>query len=232
MAGGGDPAGGNSESDGAAPGELQRTANGLDGGRPIWITEFGLAENPGNPDWERQRQYLLNAYAIFKSYGSGVIPHAFWFAWDDRTHYNPGGEAFGLVEQNHELRASGFGFKDLTRAYEESLPCSTWDGDIHSCVRHHTGYTQSCAWYSWSNRCLPRGTSFCAAGCSNDCNGSNEDRACHTFTNVETCNAADTGTQECAWYSCANNGAGGCRSRGTSNCEAGCSQYCCNPDLP
>lgn len=61
---------------------------------------------------------------------------------------------------------------------DESLPCHTWDGDVNGCNAHGSGDpnpfddTQDCAYYTTTNKCRPRGTSNCAAGCTWcwDCN--------------------------------------------------------------
>jgi len=80
--------------------------------KPIWVSEFGLPIESGDP-----AIYLQKAYAIFeKLRGEGVAQRAFWFAWDDRTHYDPGSERFGLVETSgspRTLRASGTAFVKL-----------------------------------------------------------------------------------------------------------------------
>ncbi|MCP3138112.1 glycoside hydrolase family 2 TIM barrel-domain containing protein [Pyxidicoccus xibeiensis] len=119
----------------------------------------------------------------------------------------------------------------------ESLPCSTWDGDVAGCDAH--GYadpnkaddTQHCAYYFCSNRCAPQGTSNCEAGCTSYCAASNSETwSCNSWNgNVSGCDAhgyADTNkandTQNCAYYFCSNT----CAPQGTSNCEAGCSSYC------
>lgn len=119
---------------------------------------------------------------------------------------------------------------------EESLSCSTWDGDITGCDAHGlrdpnpADDTQDCAYYTCSGQCRPRGTSNCEAGCSAFCSESDETKSCSTWDeDVTGCDAhglrdpnpADD-TQDCAYYSCSDK----CRPRGTSNCEAGCSNYC------
>ncbi|MEM9599219.1 MAG: hypothetical protein AAGD06_33430, partial [Acidobacteriota bacterium] len=64
------------------------------------------------------------------------------------------------------------------------------------------------------------------AGCSQYCNGTSADLPCSTWDgDLQGCDAHGWGTtQDCAYYFCS----GKCRPRGTSNCQAGCSNYCCN----
>lgn len=71
--------------------------------RQIWVTEFGAAYQHLGNDKLQQAQYLENCYKLFEALKDGTkrkVGVAFWFAWDDRTHYNPNAESFGLVEQD------------------------------------------------------------------------------------------------------------------------------------
>ncbi len=71
-------------------------------GKPIWLTEFGAAyQHLGSK--EAQAQYLEKCYRLFDRMKDGSrrkVEVAFWFAWDDRTHWEPNREGYGLVEQN------------------------------------------------------------------------------------------------------------------------------------
>lgn len=107
---------------------------------------------------------------------------------------------------------------------ESQLACSTWDADLGGCDAHG-GFRygpQDCAYYFCSNRCRARGTSNCEAGCTSYCNLAPS--PCSTWDgNVTQCDQHGHGAyQDCAYYFCANR----CRSRGTNNCEAGCSGDC------
>ena len=129
------------------------------GNRPIWLTEFGLPEPNGSPDWQRQANYLAGAYDLFKSKGPSIVPHAFWFAYDDDTHYKPEVESMGLVDDFHNRRLSGDAFLAKVRDAEEALSCRTWDGDVDACNAHGYGTTQDCAYYTCKGTWRARGTS-------------------------------------------------------------------------
>ncbi len=198
------------------------------GGHPVWLTEFGHAVHPETGDFEEQAQYLRFAFEDIKALGPQKVPHAFWFAWDDRTAWEVQTHAFGLVDRHDQsLRPNGFAFADITLTQEDSsLPCSTWDDNYNACVQHDSGDEQQCTMYpSCSKKCVPVGTSECQAGCSSYCDGSPASAPCSDWDGYESaCNAASSGTQSCAYYACS----GKCRPSGTSRCQAGCSQYCCN----
>ncbi len=202
--------------------------HGLAGKRPVWLTEFGHPEHPETGDFERQGQYLRAAYESLKRLGPEVVPHAFWFAWDDRVHWNPATEAYGLVDHDHNLRPSGFEFGAFTSAQEENLACGTWDGDSAACERRSSGDEQQCIYRSCSDRCVPAGTSRCQAGCSSFCNDPTEAASCSSWDDdPAACNAASSGSLDCAYYACSQK----CLPSGTSRCQAGCRQYCCGDGL-
>jgi hypothetical protein len=114
-------------------------------------------------------------------------------------------------------------------------PCAAYNGSVTQCDAHGP----YCAYYYCSNQCWPRGTSNCAAGCLNQCS-----EVKPTPTNTPTlinptsiptpainnpCAAyngsvtqCDTHGPYCAYYYCSNQ----CWPRGTSNCTAGCKEYC------
>lgn len=54
---------------------------------------------------------------------------------------------------------------------DESLPCSTWNGDVQACDARklQPGGTRDCAYYLSTDKCRPRGTSNCLAGISSYC---------------------------------------------------------------
>jgi len=77
-------------------------------GRQVWLTEFGAAwqhfdsNNPINGK-SLQAMYIELCYKLFANLKDGSklkVGVAFWFAWDDRTHYAPNDECFGLVEKD------------------------------------------------------------------------------------------------------------------------------------
>ncbi|MGZ3416798.1 MAG: glycosyl hydrolase [Polyangiales bacterium] len=83
------------------------------GWKPVWISEFGMPSEAGDAP-----TYLSRAYGVLdRLHGEGIVQHAFWFAWDDTTHYDPEHEHFGLVEPSggnpRPLRASGQTFAKL-----------------------------------------------------------------------------------------------------------------------
>lgn len=112
----------------------------------------------------------------------------------------------------------------------ENLPCSTWNDDPVACNSHSILYanrvTQDCAYYSCSDRCAPRGTSNCLAGCESYCDAFDAQEPCHTWNRDRI--ACDDhalqpgGTRDCAYYLDSHL----CRPRGTSNCLAGITAYC------
>jgi hypothetical protein len=70
-------------------------------GKPLWLTEFGAAIQHLGGGKEEVAQYLENCYLLFEQLKDGSrrkVEVAFWFAWDDRTHWDPGRESHGLVE--------------------------------------------------------------------------------------------------------------------------------------
>ena len=60
-------------------------------GKPLWLTEFGAAiQHLGSK--EIIAQYLENCYRLFERLKDGnrrKVAVAFWFAWDDRTQWDP-----------------------------------------------------------------------------------------------------------------------------------------------
>jgi len=86
-------------------------------GRPIWLTEFGAAYQHLGNDKERQGLYLEKCYQLFERLKDGSnrkVEVAFWFAWDDRTHWDPAHEGFGLVELDHSRRPAWWRYHGLT----------------------------------------------------------------------------------------------------------------------
>lgn len=90
--------------------------------KPIWVTEFGAPFelfNPANGNQPTQQgEYLRRAYDVFKSMGKTKIATAMWFAWDDRTHWKPNEEHFGLVDQSHNPRPAWSRFANLLTTYD------------------------------------------------------------------------------------------------------------------
>ena len=92
-------------------------------GKPLWLTEFGAAiQHLGSQDIIAQ--YLENCYRIFEQLKDGnrrKVEVAFWFAWDDRTHWDPSRESHGLVEMNRSgspetwRRPAWYRYRDLSR---------------------------------------------------------------------------------------------------------------------
>jgi hypothetical protein len=73
------------------------------GGKQLWLTEFGGPVQAFNNNENTQAAYLDCLYRTIPTVKDGSRPKvgvAFWFAWDDRTHYAPNTEYFGLVRQN------------------------------------------------------------------------------------------------------------------------------------
>jgi hypothetical protein len=73
------------------------------GGKQLWLTEFGGPVEAFNNNEDTQAAYLDCLYRTIPSVKDGSKPKvgvAFWFAWDDRTHYDPVNRHFGLVRQN------------------------------------------------------------------------------------------------------------------------------------
>ncbi|GAA0894103.1 hypothetical protein GCM10009122_37830 [Fulvivirga kasyanovii] len=88
-------------------------------GRQIWVTEFGIAYQQVNNDQQAQAQYLSNCYNLFKTLKDGnkrKVEVAFWFAWDDRTHWNPYNESYGLVDLNHNPRPAWHSYRGVSMA--------------------------------------------------------------------------------------------------------------------
>ncbi|MBL6448506.1 discoidin domain-containing protein [Fulvivirga sp. 29W222] len=86
-------------------------------GRQIWVTEFGIAYQQVNNDQQQQAQYLTNCYNLFKTLKDGnnrKVEVAFWFAWDDRTHWNPYDESYGLVDLNHNPRPAWYSYRGVS----------------------------------------------------------------------------------------------------------------------
>jgi hypothetical protein len=114
----------------------------MGGWKPVWISEFGLPREAGDAS-----TYIRRAYSIFdRLRGEGMIKHAFWFAWDDTTHYDPSTETFGLVERSgspRPLRDSGVTFSQLAgplAACGASEPASdVGGGAIRSCYDRNGG---------------------------------------------------------------------------------------------
>jgi len=72
-------------------------------GRQIWLTEFGIFYQYNGIGKSLQAQYLEKFYKLFDKLKDGnkrKVGVAFWFAWDDRTHWSPNEQSFGLVEQS------------------------------------------------------------------------------------------------------------------------------------
>jgi hypothetical protein len=72
-------------------------------GKPLWLTEFGAAIQHLGGGKQEVARYLENCYLLFERLKDGnrrKVEVAFWFAWDDRTHWDPGRESHGLVELN------------------------------------------------------------------------------------------------------------------------------------
>ena len=92
-------------------------------GKPLWLTEFGAAiQNLGSK--EIIAQYLENCYRLFERLKDGnrrKVAVAFWFAWDDRTHWDPARESHGLVEPNRSgspdtwRRPAWYRYRELSR---------------------------------------------------------------------------------------------------------------------
>jgi hypothetical protein len=106
--------------------------------KPVWISEFGLPREAGDPS-----TYIKRAYSIFdRLHGEGMLTHAFWFAWDDTTHYDPASEHFGLVEPSggspRPLRDSGVTFSQLAGPLA-SCASSAPKGPIQACVDRNGG---------------------------------------------------------------------------------------------
>jgi hypothetical protein len=73
------------------------------GGKQLWLTEFGAPVQWFGNNENTHAAYLDCLYRTIPTVKDGSNPKvgvAFWFAWDDRTHYNPDTEWFGLVRQN------------------------------------------------------------------------------------------------------------------------------------
>ena len=92
-------------------------------GKPLWLTEFGAAiQHLGSK--EIIAQYLENCYRLFERLKDGnrrKVAVAFWFAWDDRTHWDPARESHGLVEPNRSgspdtwRRPAWYRYRELSR---------------------------------------------------------------------------------------------------------------------
>ncbi|ELR67975.1 hypothetical protein C900_01503 [Fulvivirga imtechensis AK7] len=92
-------------------------------GRQIWLTEFGIAYQQVNNDQQAQAQYLANCYNLFKTLKDGnkpIVEVAFWFAWDDRTHWNPYSESYGLVDLDHNPRPAWYSYRGVSTASESA----------------------------------------------------------------------------------------------------------------
>jgi len=75
------------------------------GGKQVWLTEFGAPVQYGKIGGNENTHgaYLDCLYRTIPTVKDGSktkVGVAFWFAWDDRTHYKPDTEWFGLVRQN------------------------------------------------------------------------------------------------------------------------------------
>jgi hypothetical protein len=87
----------------------------------LWITEFGMplqAEEPGCTVSDYVTRAFREMNGLRDEDGQRIVEHAFWFAWDDRTHYAPEEEYFGLVDRDHAPRPAARAFARLTRAYD------------------------------------------------------------------------------------------------------------------
>ncbi|MCP4548569.1 MAG: M23 family metallopeptidase [bacterium] len=142
---------------------------------------------------------------------------------------NPG----GATQYSAKFDAAGIPYS--IHPNEEDLPCNMWNGDIVGCVAHSIAngqYTQDCAYYSGSDLCLPRGTSFCRGYIHEYCtdgsfwNDSDESLPCHHWDGDQfACDVHGYDeTRSCAFYW----GPNKCRPRGTSNCLVGIWYYCYN----
>ena len=97
------------------------------GGKQIWLTEFGGPVQFFGNDEAKQGAYLDCLYRTIPTVKDGTTPKvgvAFWFAWDDRTHYAPNTEWFGIVKQNWQgnlnnpssyRRASWYRYQSLAK---------------------------------------------------------------------------------------------------------------------
>jgi hypothetical protein len=113
---------------------------------------------------------------------------------------------------------------------DELLPCSTWDGNSVACDTHGlndpdpTDDSQDCGYYACAGTCRPRWTSFCEAGCTDSCLGTDEDLPCTTWNGdqagCELHGDADPDTsdsQHCSYRPCS----GKCLSLGAQECSEG-----------
>ena len=124
-------------------GSIQDNINTLyaqTGGRQIWLTEFGGPVQFFNNDETRQGAYLDCLYRTIPTVKDGTkskVGVAFWFAWDDRTHYAPNTESFGIVRQNWQTntanpsayrRPAWYKYQALARGSSTPNPVAFSDG--------------------------------------------------------------------------------------------------------
>lgn len=67
------------------------------GGKPLWVTEIGVAES----DESFQAEYLSRFYTYTQSSHGSTVPHVFWYAYSDAM-----GVPFGLVRTDGSRKPS------------------------------------------------------------------------------------------------------------------------------
>ena len=122
------------------------------GGRQIWLTEFGGPVQFFGNDEAKQGAYLDCLYRTIPTVKDGSktkVGVAFWFAWDDRTHYAPDAEWFGLVRQNWQTtlnnpsayrRAAWYKYQALAKASSPAPDPVVFSDDMEGGVGRWTGY--------------------------------------------------------------------------------------------
>jgi len=123
--------------------------------RQIWVTEFGAAYQHLGNDKQQQAQYLENCYKLFEVLKDGntrKMGVPFWFAWDDRTHYNPNAESFGLVEQDRSGRPDQWrrpAWYAYRRVSHPAAPGRVdFRDDFESGISRWSTYRENIAWSS------------------------------------------------------------------------------------
>jgi hypothetical protein len=88
---------------------------------------------------------------------------------------------YGIVARGYNVGPNGdtvlCGFTRLDTIYDwiwqnvlvEEPPCNIWDGNLDECNKHSFGLQQDCSYALCSEKCVPRGTPYCEAGCTEYC---------------------------------------------------------------